>query len=66
MPQTFTPAPDNPKRLDELFDGRTCARYGAEADRLSGGRFFCVAHFLRYTPREATPPRVYWCGSVDH
>lgn len=62
LQSSITPAPDTQARLEELFAGRACVRCGAAAARLSGDRFFCLAHFLRRVPREASPPRVFWCS----
>jgi hypothetical protein len=57
--------PDTQRRLRELLDGRTCARCGGPAARLSGGEFLCATHFLRGRPERAGAVRVYRCWAPE-
>jgi hypothetical protein len=50
------------ERMRAVFEGHTCCRCGAPADRLSADRFFCGIHVPGKLKEPARPPRVYRCA----
>jgi hypothetical protein len=52
--------PETLRRMREVFEGHTCAKCGAAAARLWGGKFFCKEHYPK-SEKQHRSPRVYHC-----